>query len=189
MLESEPMSESKNHPSNSKLDEARRHYVQSLAETMSMYGLSSSMGLLYGIMFFRDVPMTLDEMCAESGMSKTSMSVGVRELNRLKLVHKKLQKGVRKDLYEVERNHFRAFVEFFTLLWSKEVELNEQGIVDSEKALQTLIDSDELSEEEVQQVKQDLEKLERVKPYYDWLRDMVKQLRKGGSIKPPQLDW
>lgn len=188
------MSEGKGAPNsdfdgkNKKLDDARHHYVQSLAETMELYGLSSSMGLLYGLMFFRDGPITLDEMCAESGMSKTSMSVGIRELNRLKLVHKKIQKGVRKDLYEVERNHYRAFVEFFTLLWMTEVEAGKQGIAASEKALTELMDSGELSDEDVLEVHRDLEKLERAKGYYEWLREMVTSMREGGSIKPPQLD-
>lgn len=173
---------------NQKLDDARHHYVQSLAETMELYGLNSSMGLLYGLMFFRDGPLTLDEMCAESGMSKTSMSVGIRELNRLKLVHKKIQKGVRKDLYEVERNHYRAFVEFFTLLWMTEVEQGKQGIAASEKALTELMESGELSDEEVLEVRRDLEKLERAKGYYAWLREMVTSMREGGAIRPPQLD-
>lgn len=70
------------------LEEARSDYIESLAETMRMYGLSPSMGRLFGIMFFHQEPMTLDEMRQRTGMSKTSMSTGVRELSRLKLVQK-----------------------------------------------------------------------------------------------------
>lgn len=63
--------------SSEKIEQARQDYIESLAETMEMYGLSPSMGRLFGIMFFHDEPMTLDEMRGLTGMSKTSMSTGV----------------------------------------------------------------------------------------------------------------
>ncbi len=163
----------------SKLEEARREYIESLTETMEMYGLSPSMGRLYGIMFFHEKPMTLDEMCQRTGMSKTSMSTGVRALSRLKLVHKKWQKGVRKDLYEAEHDQFRSFIDFFSQLWEKEIQLNEKALAKTEKKLKDLLDSDDIDPDTAQQIHRDLEKLTEAKRYYAWLERMVKTFENG----------
>ncbi|MDR6224714.1 choline uptake/conversion transcriptional regulator CudC [Desmospora profundinema] len=156
-----------------KIEEARRDYIESLVETMEMYGLSPSMGRLFGIMFFHDEPMTLDEMRHQTGMSKTSMSTGVRALSRLKLVHKKWQKGVRKDLYEAEHDQFRSFVDFFAQQWEKEIELNQVSLRKSEQKLRALLDDPLLSDEDRAQVLRDLDKLDNAKRYYQWLGHLV----------------
>ncbi|PTX55007.1 DNA-binding transcriptional regulator GbsR (MarR family) [Melghirimyces profundicolus] len=169
--------------SSEKLEQARRHYIESLAETMEMYGLSPSMGRLFGIMFFHDEPMTLDEMRKLTGMSKTSMSTGVRALSRLKLVHKKWQKGVRKDLYEAEHDQFRSFVDFFSQLWEKEIELNQKNLTKTERNLKSLLQDPELTPEERDQVEEDLEKLKRARRYYTWLDHLVDAFESGDIFK------
>ncbi|OYD10003.1 hypothetical protein CHM34_02555 [Paludifilum halophilum] len=163
----------------SHIENARRDYIESLAETMEMYGLSPSMGRVFGIMFFHESPMTLDEMRNLTGMSKTSMSTGVRALSELKLVHKKWQKGVRKDLYEAEHDQFRSFVEFFARLWEKEIELNQKALAKTEKKLIRLMEEDQTPEEEARQAKEDLKKLAEAKRYYAWLRNLVSVFENG----------
>ena len=165
--------------SNEKHEQARREYIESLAETMEMYGLSPSMGRLYGIMFFHDGPMTLDEMRNLTGMSKTSMSTGVRALSRLQLVHKKWQKGVRKDLYEAQRDQFRSFVDFFAQLWWKEIELNQKALKKTEKNLQSLLEEPSLTPEEREVIQRDLEKLAKARSYYIWLEQLVDSFESG----------
>lgn len=172
-----------------KLVHARRHYSQSLAETMEMYGLNRSMGLLYGAMVFRDKPMTLDEMCEETGMSKTSMSTGVRELVRLRLVRKTFQAGVRKDLYEVERDFFQSFIEFFTQIWGRAVELNMKGIRASESEIQSLLNDEGVQPEVQGKALQDLNTLETAKRYYTWLQNVTSAFERGDiSVPIPNID-
>ncbi|MCS1350698.1 choline uptake/conversion transcriptional regulator CudC [Mechercharimyces sp. CAU 1602] len=166
-------------PFNQKLEEARRDYIESLAETMEMYGLSPSMGRLYGTMFLQEEPMTLDEMCHLTGMSKTSMSTGVRALSSLKLVHKKWRKGVRKDLYEAEYDQMRSFVDFFCQLWEKEIQLNDKAIQETESHLAELLADDELASEDRIRAKKNLEKIQHSKEYYAWLRHLVDAFESG----------
>ncbi|GGE27501.1 HTH-type transcriptional repressor GbsR [Marinithermofilum abyssi] len=163
----------------SKLEEARQEYIESLSETMEMYGLSPSMGRLYGIMFFHEDPMTLDEMRSRTGMSKTSMSTGVRALSRLKLVHKKWQKGVRKDLYEAEHDQFRSFVEFFAQQWEKEIQINRKALAKTEQNLKRLLEEEDISPETTDRIRKDLEKLKEAKRYYAWLERMVDVFESG----------
>ncbi|PWZ98048.1 GbsR/MarR family transcriptional regulator, partial [Staphylococcus pseudintermedius] len=61
-----------------KLEEAKDIVINSIAETMDLYGINRSVGNLYGIMLFKE-SMTLDEMRQELQMSKPSMSAGVKK--------------------------------------------------------------------------------------------------------------
>lgn len=167
-----------------KLHEARQPYTRSQAETMEMYGLHHSVGLLYGAMVFRDKPMTLDEMCQETGMSKTSMSTNVRELARLKLVRKNFRPGVRKDLYEVERNQYQSFIEFFTQIWGRAAELNLKGIADSERRIKKLLEDEALDAEVREVVQMDLTNLQHARQYYQWLQAMTAAFEYGDLPVP-----
>lgn len=167
-----------------KLNEARQPYTRSQAETMEMYGLHHSVGRLYGAMVFRDRPMTLDEMCAETGMSKTSMSTNVRELARLKLVRKSFVPGVRRDLYEVERNQYRSFIEFFTQIWGRAAELNLQGIADSENRIKKLLEDETMDAEVREMAQTNLDSLKTAKRYYEWLQSMTEAFERGDLPVP-----
>ena len=70
------------------LDRARERVIEAIAQNMNLYGVTPSIGRLYGMMFFHNEPLTLDEMKEELGMSKTSMSTSVRTLLDLKMVDK-----------------------------------------------------------------------------------------------------
>ncbi|MBD1371858.1 GbsR/MarR family transcriptional regulator [Hazenella sp. IB182357] len=166
-------------PHSDELEQARNAYISSLSETMEMYGLSPSMGRLFGIMFFHDEPMTLDDMRSLTGMSKTSMSTGIRTLSQLKLVHKKWQKGVRKDLYVAEHDQFRSFLDFFAHLWEKEIQINQKPLLETEIRLQENLKQQNCSEEEQIQIKRDLEKLYKAKQYYAWLGELVEKFKSG----------
>lgn len=106
-----------------------------------------------------------------------------RALSRLKLVHKKWQKGVRKDLYEAEHDQFRSFVDFFSQLWEKEIELNQKTLKKAEKNLTNLLNDPELTPDEKEQVESDLSKLEQAQLYYTWLEKLAHSFESGEIFK------
>ena len=59
--------------------------INSIGETMDLYGINRSVGNLYGIMVFEG-SMTLDEMRQQLQMSKPSMSSGVKKLQEFDIV-------------------------------------------------------------------------------------------------------
>ena len=59
------------------IEEAKDLVINSIGETMDLYGINCSVGNLYGIMVFEG-SMTLDEMRQQLQMSKPSMSTGVK---------------------------------------------------------------------------------------------------------------
>ena len=61
-------------------EELRVKVIDAIAQTMDLYGVNYSFGQLYGIMFFEDKPMTLEDMQTHMNMSKSNMSYAVRAL-------------------------------------------------------------------------------------------------------------
>ena len=61
-------------------------FIQVIAKNMNLYGITPSVGRLYGKLYFHDGRMTLDDMRDALEMSKTSMSTGVRALSEMKMV-------------------------------------------------------------------------------------------------------
>lgn len=114
------MSSSSN-PYEESLEEAEDLMVDAIAETMDLYGITPSVGRLYGVLYFKQEPLTLDDMSEELGMSKPSMSTGIRALQQIDYVHKVWQKGVRKDLYLAEKDFFKTFTAFFGKMWNREI--------------------------------------------------------------------
>ncbi len=70
-----------------KLESAKGHVIEAIAETMDVYGVTPAAGKLYATMYFKD-QMNLDEMREELDMSKPSMSTSVRKLQEIEMVKK-----------------------------------------------------------------------------------------------------
>ncbi|WP_400246909.1 GbsR/MarR family transcriptional regulator [Niallia sp. JL1B1071] len=158
------------------LNIARERVIDSVAQNMDLYGVTESIGRLYGMLLFQQNPMTLDEMKEELGMSKTSMSTSVRTLLELKMVDKVWRKGVRKDLYKAEEDWYQSFIDFFTIKWRLAITENVYAIEKSINELKVLIDKDDISEDVRKDAKNDLEKLNYAINYYDWLDRFVDSL-------------
>lgn len=161
-----------------KLEQVREKVIHSIAQNMDLYGITSSIGRLYGTMFFQHQAMTLDEMRDALGMSKTSMSTGVRALLEINMVQKTWKKGVRKDLYTVEDDWYKSFIDLFTTKWRKGIEMNEEQINEAKQDLDQLAlntQDDKLK----MVVEQDLEKLKHAMEYYNWLERLVKSFESG----------
>ena len=62
-----------------KLEAAKDLVINSIGQTMDLYGTNRSVGNLFGTMVFEG-SMTLDEMREHLQMSKPSMSAGVKKL-------------------------------------------------------------------------------------------------------------
>ncbi len=160
-----------------KLEKIRSEVGVAMAKTMDLYGVPPSIGRLYSMLYFSDEPLTLDELRDDMGMSKTSMSTGVRRLEKNKMVRKVWKRGVRKHLYEGETDFFNNFVNFFVPMWRREIEVNLEAIEKSEPELKALCQSDK---EDVRETAvKDLKKLDEAKQYYHWLAKLADSIETG----------
>jgi DNA-binding transcriptional regulator GbsR (MarR family) len=156
-----------------KLEKARERVIDAIAQNMNLYGVTPSVGRLWGLMYFQDEPMTLDDMKQELGMSKTSMSTSVRNLVDLKMVDKVWKKGTRKDLYEVEEDWYQTFIDFFTIKWRSGISMNVSAIQKSLADLKELLEDEQISEEVKVEAENDIAKLNNALEYYFWLNRLV----------------
>src|SRR5690625_6811500 len=91
---------------------------------MILYGITPSIGRLYGVHYFSEDPMTLDDMTDALQMSKTSMSTGIRALSDMRMVESTFRRGVRKDLYQAEEDWYKSFTTLFGKQWRSSTEKN-----------------------------------------------------------------
>ena len=164
-----------------KLAKARERVIDSIGKNMDLYGITLSIGHLYGQMYFHDGPITLDEMSRTMGMSKTSMSTGVRTLMDLKMIDKVWGKGSRKDLYEVVPDWYANFTDYFSIKWRKAVEGNMSALSKSLADVQELIASvdGEGNEALLETLRADETKMIEAKKYYRWLLRFIEALESG----------
>lgn len=156
-----------------KLEKNREMVIETISNNMDLYGVTPSIGRLYGAMYFHEEPMTLDEMKDILGMSKTSMSTGVRTLLELKMVKKVWVKGTRKDYYQVEQDWYQSFIDLFCIKWRKGIDVNTSTIKKAFSELNELVSNEDTCEDMKQKAMDDIKKLEHAFEYYDWLSRLI----------------
>ncbi|MDS9473057.1 GbsR/MarR family transcriptional regulator [Sporosarcina pasteurii] len=156
-----------------KLLRSRKRIMESITQNIHLFGQPPSAGRQYSMLFFENKSMTLDEMAEELGMSKTSMSTSIRSLAESKLVERVWERGVRKDLYKVNDDWYQNFIDTFSLRWGRSISLHLSAIRRSKRELQELIEDESADEEVVELAKQDIEKLNYMRSYYEWLERLV----------------
>jgi DNA-binding transcriptional regulator GbsR (MarR family) len=176
-----------------KIEKAENAVIQSIAETMDLYGVTPSIGRLYATMYFKHDPMTLDNMKDDLGMSKPSMSTAVRKLQDINIVQKVWQKGSRKDLFLAEKNFFHYFSHFFGNKWKREAKLNLSAIDNAERLLKQVMDNDSLTDDLKQRAEQNYRQLEEYRKYCYWLERLVRSIESGEifeflPIDDPKID-
>lgn len=161
------------------IEKCRRRVIDSVATNMDLYGVTLSVGHLYGRMYFADGPVTLDEMVEAMGMSKTSMSTGMRTLMDLKMVNRVFGKGSRKDLYEVESDWHRNFVDYFSIKWRKSMEMNLSALNKSLAEMRRLREQYADDAEFIAVVDSDIQKMLDAVAYYRWLGRLIDAMDSG----------
>jgi HTH-type transcriptional regulator, glycine betaine synthesis regulator len=161
------------------IEKSRQRVIESVGKNMDLYGVTLSIGHLYGHMYFYNNPVTLDDMSEILGMSKTSMSTGMRTLMDLKMVHKVWEKGARKDLYVVEPDWHQNFVDYFSVKWRKSLEMNLSALQRSLGEIRRLI-PEYPDDEAFQSILQtDIQKIEHAISYYQWLDRLIDSFESG----------
>jgi DNA-binding transcriptional regulator GbsR (MarR family) len=84
------------------LENARQHFIQGLSGISQFWGYPKAMGAIYAALYLSSEPLSLDEIAAQAAISKGAASTNLRALDRLKMVHKQVRIGERKDYYVAE---------------------------------------------------------------------------------------
>lgn len=165
------------------LEEAETIVIDAIADTMDLYGVTPSIGRLYGVLYLSEEPMTLNQMSKSLGMSKPSISTGIHSLAEIEMVQKVWRKGERKDLYKAEKDFFVSFITFFCKKWERELSINLQAIEKSTEQLNSLLENPDVPTEIRQKAQKDLQLIQDSTEYYLWLKKLVQAFRSKEMFK------
>jgi len=98
-------------------------FVELIGNIGTSLGLSKVACQLYGLLFIRGEPLSLDQMTDELGVSKGNVSVNIRALERWEAVRKVWRKGTRKDYYRAEEDIERIITTRLSEGLSKRLEM------------------------------------------------------------------
>lgn len=195
----------------SEIERIRHGLMEALGRAAGVWGINETIGRLYGLLYLSDEALGLDEMARELAVSKATISINIRTLERFKCVQKVWQKGSRKDYYVVERDFEKIFQEALRTSAADELAIFKQGlqtaIADYESLLGgassggTLHDEAEAGEgvrgEALrEQARRDLEKLQFLTTWIQtgerWLNFFLKaEIAEGpeAGLQRIQVEW
>jgi len=174
------------------IEDIKHQFVEKIADNMHTFGVSSTVGRVLGIIYMNRKPMTLDELSEATGMSKMRMSQVIREMIDLNIAEQVFEKGVRKNLYNVENDYYQTFISLFTSSWRKAVSKSrafERGLSDKLAKLPT--DQANLDEELEVEMNELLSETSLWLNYYEWISRLIEFFESGEIFKhvpkhPPQ---
>jgi len=155
------------------VEAARERVIAAMERSAEVYGFQRSYGRLYGLLFFADEPRSLDDLVADSGYAKSTVSTAMSALERYHLVHRRSVPGEGKRAYfEAETDFWRVFQEFLRNEVLREVTVMHRALTEAEA---------ELEAADTEQAARDLEKVRRLRRMYDRSETMIDALT-GSSV-------
>ena len=85
-----------------KLEATRRRFIEAGGHTTQSIGFGRIIGQIYALLYLTPKSLCLDDIVAELGVSKASVSISVRQLQNWSAIKSVWVKGDRKDYYEAE---------------------------------------------------------------------------------------
>jgi DNA-binding transcriptional regulator GbsR (MarR family) len=157
--------------------QSRKKMMHALASIMDWYNLTPSASELYALMFFKNQPMTLEDMKDVMGMSKSNMSYAVRSLIDAKMVLKLDYKSDRRELFQADPDFLSSFKNFLTAKLEKEIAVMTNTLEEVMPILENLLENKEVPEDLQVIIRHDYQKAQHAKAYYHWLKDFVLRLK------------
>ncbi|MGA9400959.1 GbsR/MarR family transcriptional regulator, partial [Haladaptatus sp.] len=111
-----------------------------------------SYGRLYGILFFENRPVSLDEIVEESGYAKSTVSTAMKRLEQFHVVHRRSIPGEgKKAFYEAETDLWRIVQEFLRREVQRELDIMTRALESAENRLEGV--DDERASEDLERIR------------------------------------
>jgi len=121
-----------------RLLQARDIMVDAFGRIYAMFGMPEVVGRIYGLLFFSEQPLGLEDIASELEVSKATVSIHIRFLEGMKNVRKVWVKGSRRDYYEAERNTGKIMAEHLQSSFINEREITLEAAGRSREVLNDL---------------------------------------------------
>src|SRR3972149_538295 len=91
-----------------KLSQLKQDFTEGLSQISRFWGFPNGMGASFAVLYLSPIPLSLDEIVKETGLTKGAISTEVRTLARMGLVHRSSKLADRKDYYEAESDFYQS---------------------------------------------------------------------------------
>jgi len=146
-----------------KLEQAQDMFLEKINQICREFGLNHVMAQLYAILYFSSSPLSLDEMADRLKISKGSVSINIRALERYGATKKVWVKQTRRDYYEAETDVFRVFMQRVQSMAQRRLSGIEDMITSAYEAINSVNPKDAEEKEAVETFKRRLGALKDLK--------------------------
>ncbi|NHN61466.1 transcriptional regulator [Halorussus sp. JP-T4] len=130
-----------------------------MARAADVYGIKPSYGRLYGLLFFAEEPLSLDDLVDRSDYAKSTVSTAMTALERYHFVHRRSIPGEGKRAYfEAETDLWHVCQQFLTQEVRSEIRIMNRALDDAAETLRAA---------DSERARRDLEKVERLQGLYE----------------------
>ena len=160
------------------IEDLRNDLIHVIGEKAEKFGFARIAGQLEGLLLFTNHPMSLDEMAERLEVSKGSVSMNIRLLERWKVVRKVYHKGARKNFYEIRGN-----------IWEVETEIMSTIVIERVKNLMSTCETDlntirRKTKEENEEINFFQQRLSEITDYIESAEHLLNLFLKQGEITP-----
>ena len=144
---------------NNRLTEAEDVFLGKVNQICNKFGLNNIMAQLYAILYLSNNPMSLNDMVERLKISKGSVSINIRALERYGAVRKVWVKGSRRDYYTAETDISKVIMDRIKTMAQRRLSEVDDMVTSSYHALNSISSSSKEEKEAIKQFKEKLHKL------------------------------
>ncbi len=151
--------------------------VAGIGRLAGFFGFSDVMGRLFGTLLMSPEPLSLDELASTLKISKGSVSMNMRALERWGMANEVWMRGSRKKYYEAEHDLWKVIRNVLGGRERREVQLAIQVLSKSVEKLQ--IAESELSPEDQELAKFYLERVDELRAFFQFAQMVLETFVSG----------
>lgn len=102
--------------SKEKMSPDQLRFLDDLASLMLPWGMTTAVARLYGYLLLQDKPASLDQICDQLEVSKSTASVAARQLEKSKLVRRHSERGSKRVYFRISEEGASTMNEQATML-------------------------------------------------------------------------
>jgi len=161
---------------NEDLVKAQDVFLQKINKICRDFGLNNIMAQLYAILYFSKGPLSLNDMLERLKISKGSVSINIRALERYGAVRRIWVKGSRKDYYESEADISKVIMDRVKSMVSRRLSEVNEMMDASYRTLDSINSSNKDDKESVRIFK---ERLDNLKSLQNKAQSLFNMLNSG----------
>ena len=160
------------------ITQLKQDFTEGLSQISRFWGFPKGMGAIFAVLYLSPTPLSLDEVVAQTNLTKGAVSTEIRTLARMGLVHRSSKLGDRKDYYEAESDFYKSIR---SILKERQNSEFDRALLSVRQTLQKLEAGSVSGEEaEIQFVHERVQALQEFFDAIDSLTNAVVKLEKLG---------